>query len=76
MKELRDPTPATRLTRRQSAVLGIFTGNLCGDFEAMHEYAEELAGRPVWTHELPDLADELKEKAKAEFMAICYTKDT
>ena len=42
-------------------------------FDEMHEYIEEIIGRPVWTHELADKAvqDEIEEKSKEEFLKIC-----
>ncbi len=40
------------MTRRESAIIGAFTGVLCGPFDALHEYVEEVMGRPVFTHEM------------------------
>jgi hypothetical protein len=39
----------------------------------MHEYAEELFGRPVFTHEFASekLAAELRELARKDFVALC-----
>lgn len=61
------------MNRRTSAVLSIYTGFLLGPFDAMQAYAEELLGRPVWTHELgsQDLVDQLKALAKPELERIC-----
>ncbi len=60
------------MTKREAAVVAVFTGILIGDFSDMHEYIEELAGRPVWTHELAseEFAAELKELARPDFMEI------
>lgn len=41
----------TRLTRRQAAIIGAYTGILAGPFDDLHQYAEELMERPVFTHE-------------------------
>ena len=61
-----------RLTSEQAAVIGAFTGMLAGPFSDMHEYIEKIMGRPVWTHEMGNdvVAAEIKEKAKADFLAI------
>lgn len=40
----------------------------------IHELAEKLLGRPVWTHELayPEIWEELREKVKPQFLEICH----
>lgn len=38
-----------------------------------YEYVSELMGRPVYTHEFAVLADEIKEKAKNDFIELCRT---
>lgn len=67
-----------RLTRRQSAILGLYTGIICGSFDAIHEYAQELSGCPIWTHEFADkeLVAKLKAAAKDDFLSICYDGDS
>ena len=63
-----------KLTREQAAIIGVFTGISCGPFSDVHKKAEELLGRPVLTHEMgnPEIWEELKQKMKPEFLAICY----
>lgn len=60
------------MTRRESAIIGAFTGVLCGPFDALHEYVEEVMGRPVFTHEMGNevIAKEIKEKSKPDFIAL------
>ena len=67
-----------RLTKRQAAIIGAYTGYLAGPFSDMHEYVEEIMGRPVWAHEMGSeaVAEEIREKAKADFQAICALKAT
>ena len=60
-----------RLTKRQAAIIGAFTGILAGPFQDVHEYAEEIIGRPIWTHEWP--ADKIKEAARSDFEDIVAT---
>jgi hypothetical protein len=63
-----------RLTKEQAATIGAYTGVTCGNFADIHEYAEKLLGRPIWTHEFAreELADELREKSKEDFLSLCY----
>lgn len=63
-----------RLTKRQAAIIGLYTGVTCGPFADIHEYAEKLISRPIFTHEFATtkFVEMMKEKAKADFLAICY----
>lgn len=60
------------MTRRESAIIGAFTGILCGPFDALHEYVEEVMERPVFTHEMGDKEtfQIIKEKARKDFIAL------
>ncbi len=62
-----------KLTRRQAAIIGAFTGITAGPFEDVQQLGDELMGRPTWTHEYAHekFADELRERAKPLFLAIC-----
>lgn len=75
------------MTKHEAAVFTAFTGImfLSGeDFGIFHEYAEKILGRSLdlaitkllfnetlYTHELGMLSDELREKARPDFMSIC-----
>ncbi len=63
----------TKLTREQAAVIGAYTGILCGPFSDMHKKIQDLVGRPVWTHEMAnkELMQKVRELAKPEFLALC-----
>ncbi len=61
------------MTKREAAVISAYTGMLIGEFEDFHAYAEEVMGRPIFTHEFPSIAEELKEKSKSDFMSIKIT---
>lgn len=62
-----------RLTKRQAAIVGAYTGIVCGSFSDLHEFIEEIMERPVWTHELgsKEVMEVIKEKAKPYFMEVC-----
>lgn len=64
-----------QLTKEQAAIIGAFTGKLAGPFSELHEYAERTLGRSIWSHQLadPELALELSDAARNDFVAICRT---
>lgn len=64
-----------KLTKEQAAIIGLYTGITCGPFSDIHELAEKLAKKPIWTHQFPGLADQLKELAKPLFLSICHEEN-
>lgn len=59
------------MTVREGAILSAYTGILlCESFSPVHEYIECILGRPVFTHEIPMLKDEIEEKSRGDFMEI------
>lgn len=58
------------MTKREAAIVSAYTGYLIGEFSNFQAYAEEIMGRPLFTHEFPSIADELKEASKKDFMSI------
>ncbi len=61
-----------KLTKQQAAIIGAYTGTLCGDFSDLHKYIEAKLNRPVFTHEMASglVVKEIKNASKADFMAI------
>lgn len=62
------------MTTRECAVIEAFTGvcMLCDeDTKYFYEYVAELFGRPVFTHELPALAYEIKSRSLDDFLKLC-----
>lgn len=62
------------MTDKEKAIVMAHTGicMLTGDkFQIFHKYVEDIMGRPIMTHEIGFLADAIKEKAKADFIALC-----
>ena len=61
------------LTKEQAAIIGAYTGIVCGPFKDLHEYAKKVLQRPIWTHQFADkgVAEELRTAAKADFIALC-----
>jgi len=58
------------ITKRDAAIISAYTGFLLGDFQDLHEYVEELFGRPVWTHEFGYNAKQIKELSKPDFLIL------
>lgn len=40
------------MTKKEAAIISVFTGVLVGDFEEFQKYAEKVLGRSIMTHEL------------------------
>ncbi len=65
------------MTDREKIIVSAYTGVLMCDFNNLHKYIENILGRPVFTHEMADksVQDEIKEKARKEFLTICNTTE-
>ena len=62
------------MTKRECAIVMAHTdvAMLKGDdLSHFYDYLEEIFGRKIYTHEIPDLADEIKEKSKTDFIRLC-----
>lgn len=62
------------MTKRECAVIMAYTGTVMltgDDLKYFYDYIAELMGRPVYTHEIHARADDLKEKAKPDFIRLC-----
>lgn len=60
------------MTKRESAIVSAYTGIFIGNFSDIHEYIENIMGRPVWTHELASkkIMDEIKSRSKTDFLSL------
>ena len=62
-----------RLTKEQAIILTGFTGISMVDESAIfHEDVEKRLNRPVLTHEIPTLADEIKQLYSDDFKKLVY----
>lgn len=62
------------MTDNEKAIVMAYTGKcmLTGDkFQIFHKYVEKIMGKPIMTHEIGLFANEIKEKSKADFIALC-----
>lgn len=60
------------MTEKECAIVSAYTGFLCGKFEWMHEYVEELFCCPVFTHQFADkeFTRKVKEMSKPDFVKL------
>ena len=62
------------MTKRECAIVMAHTG-ICmltgNDFDIYHKYIEEIMGRPVWTHEIGFLENEIKAASRDDFIRLC-----
>ncbi|MDD3251782.1 MAG: hypothetical protein PHV18_04385 [Lachnospiraceae bacterium] len=58
------------MTGREGAILSAHTGILLCNIDDYHKYVSELMGRPVWTHELGGLMDEVKKRSTPDFLEL------
>lgn len=66
------------MTRREGAILTAYTGIfLCWDFSDFGEYAKELLGRSVYTHEFgnEEIMKKLKEKSEPDFVKVMESQN-
>lgn len=61
-----------KLTVIQAAIISAYTGVMVGKFTDMRDYACELLGRELFTHDFGERAirDELKARSKPDFLAL------
>lgn len=59
-----------RLTEEQALILTGYTMVAMVHMSVFHADVERRLGRPVWTHEFPGLAEEIKAAYRDDFMAL------
>lgn len=62
------------MTKHECAVIMAFTGVAMlkgNDLNIFYEYVAKILGRPVYTHEMAMLSEEIKEAARNDFVQLC-----
>ena len=62
------------MTKRECAIVTAYTGVAMvegEDPDLYYQYLADLFGRPVYTHEIPFLAEEIKRRSTPDFIALC-----
>ena len=61
------------MNKKEAVLVSAYTGFLLTkDFADVHEFCEDLLGRPIWTHEFAsqEVQKEIKEKCKPMIIAM------
>lgn len=62
------------MTKNECAIVMAHTG-ICmlkgEDINLFYRYLADLFNRPVYTHEIPMLQNEIKERSKEDFLRLC-----
>lgn len=67
------------MTDKEKAIVMAYTGvvMLKGDkIQIFYKYVEKIMGRPILTHEMAQLATEIKEKSKDDFISLCADEES
>ena len=66
------------MTKRECAIVMAYTG-VCmlkgDDLQLFYDYVAEIMGRPLYTHEIGEQADTIKDAATEDFMKLCATAE-
>jgi hypothetical protein len=68
-----------KLTRRQAAIIGAFTGVTCGPFADIQDYVDSLPGfEGIGTLSFgsKEVAEQIREASRADFIAICAERES
>ena len=41
------------------------------DLKYLYRYLSEIIGRPVYSHEIPEVCEQFRDRIKADFIALC-----
>lgn len=65
------------MTKQEKLIVSAYTGILMVDWDEFHKFAEELLGRPIYTHEFDkeEVVEEILGKVKDDFMKLCEEDD-
>lgn len=62
------------MTKQECAIVTAYTefSMLRGDdLKYLYRYLSEIVGRPVYSHEIPAVCVQFRDKIKADFIALC-----
>ena len=62
------------MTKHECAIVTAYTGisMLQGDdVKYLNKYLSDLIGKPVYTHEMPAVAEAYKKQIREDFIALC-----
>lgn len=62
------------MTKQECAIVTAYTeiSMLRGDdLKYLYRYLSEIIGRPVFSHEIPEVCEQFRDRIKADFIALC-----
>ena len=62
------------MTKQECAIVTAYTeiSMLRGDdLKYLYRYLSEIIGRPVYSHEIPAVCEQFRDRIKADFIALC-----
>ena len=62
------------MTKQECAIVTAYTefSMLRGDdLKYLYRYLSEIVGRPVFSHEIPAVCEQYRDRIKADFIALC-----
>lgn len=61
------------MTKQEKLIVTAYTGILMVDWDEFHKFAEELLGRPIYTHEFDkeEVTNEIVNAVREDFMRLC-----
>lgn len=61
------------MTKQEKLIVTAYTGILMVDWGEFHKFAEELLGRPIYTHEFDkeEVTNEIVNAVREDFMKLC-----
>lgn len=61
------------MTKQEKLIVTAYTGILMVDWDEFHKFAEELLGRPIYTHEFDkeEVTNEIVTAVREDFMRLC-----
>ena len=61
------------MTKQEKLIVTAYTGILMVDWDEFHKFAEELLGKPIYTHEFDkeEVTNEIVNAVREDFMRLC-----
>lgn len=58
------------MTKREAAIVACYTDCMIGDIDELYKYLGEIAGTPVYTHDIPEAFEKYQEEIRKDFVNI------
>lgn len=58
------------MNKREAAIVTCYTDFLIGDIGEVYRYLTEIAGQPVYSHEIPEVCRRYRKQIKEDYIRI------